>query len=433
MTADSIAIDIHDLTHDGKGVADIDGRRIFVAGALPAERVLIAPRRRRRRYQEAELLSVVDPADARVEAGCEYFGRCGGCAIQHMNYDAQLAFKQDVVAQAFTRIAGVEPEVWLDPVPSKQWNYRRRARLGVRYVAGKQRVLVGFRERAAAYVTDMTHCPVLAAPLSGVLGELADVIGASSLKSRLPQVEVSVGEQSAAIILRVLDSPTESDVQAFRAFGERHTLDVYLQPGGPGTVHAITDDPRTLSYSLADFDIQLQFAPTDFLQVNADINARIVATVIETAELESTDRVLDLFCGLGNFSLPIARNVQSVLGVEGEGGLVARAAKNAQLNAIENARFVTADLSQPDWAFLRDEWDVVILDPPRTGAEAVVEQMAKMAPRRILYVSCHPATLARDAKVLYETQAYRARSAQIFDMFPHTHHVEVVTMFERQP
>lgn len=424
-----IAASIRDLTHDGRGVADIDGRRIFVPGALPTEQVMIKPRRRRRRLEEAELVSIVAPSASRVAAGCEYFGRCGGCAVQHLDYAAQLQFKQRVVADAFERIARQSPERWLPPVESPQWHYRRRARLGVKFVPGKERVLVGFRERAAPYITDMQRCPVLVRPMDEALGELAEVIARTSLKSRLPQVEVASGDEHGALVLRVLETPTSDDEAAFRAFGQRHALDIYLQPGGPGTVAAITEGSKPLSYMLDDFGLRLEFAPTDFVQINAAINARIAAAVIEFARSGPHGRVLDLFCGLGNFSLPLAQLADRVLGVEGEAGLVARAVHNAKRNGIANADFVTADLTVGGSAFLREQWDLVMLDPPRTGAEVVVTDLARSRPARIVYVSCHPATLARDAKLLVDA-GYRLSTVRTFDMFPHTHHVEAMASFE---
>ena len=429
---DPVEAEIRDLTHDGRGVAELDGQPVFVAGALPTERVMLRPRRRRRRVTEAELVSVIEPSAARTEPRCPYFGRCGGCSLQHLQYEDQLRFKQRTAAEALRRVGGVEPELWLEPVPSPQWNYRRRARLSARYVRGKDRTLVGFRERSTTYVTDMASCPVLEPPLDSALGELAEIVTASSVRDRLPQVELAVGDQNRAIVLRVLDAPTAEDRASFRTFGERHGLDVYLQTGGPGTAAPLGDAGR-LSYALPDFDVEIEFAPTDFVQINAGINARIVAEVVAAAELKPGDRVLDLYCGLGNFSLPLARHAGSVLGVEGDAGLVARAARNAERNGIGNANFLAADLAQSGWSFLRESWDLVILDPPRTGAEAVVAGLAAASPRRIVYVSCHPATLARDARVILEDPRYRLRTARVFDMFPHTHHVEVMTCFERSP
>jgi 23S rRNA (uracil1939-C5)-methyltransferase len=423
--------DIVDLTHDGQGVADVEGRRVFVAGTLPSERVVIAPRRRRRRYGEADLVRIVRPAPSRVEPACEYFGRCGGCALQHMDYAAQVRFKQRVVEEAFSRIGGTAPDEWLPPILGPEWRYRRRARLGVKYVEAKERVLVGFRERAAPYITEMSHCPVLVPPMDGAIGDLARTIESTGIKRRLPQAEVAVGDDAAALVLRVLDAPGGDDRARFAAFGEAHGVDVYLQPGGPGTIAPLTPDAKPLRYSLTDFGVTLEFAPTDFVQINATVNARMVAASVELAEIRPTDRVLDLFCGLGNFSLPFAQTAEHVQGVEGEAGLVARAVRNAKANDIANASFVTADLAQPDWPFYRQPWDLVVLDPPRTGAEAAVAHMKRMGPRRIVYVSCHPATLARDAKTLVTSQGYRLRAARVLDMFPHTHHVEAMALFER--
>jgi 23S rRNA (uracil1939-C5)-methyltransferase len=421
---------IIDLTHDGRGVADLEGRRVFVADALPGELVEIVPRKRRRKLQEADLVRVLAPSPDRVVPPCEYFGRCGGCALQHLEDAAQVRFKQEVLAQALSRIGRIEPEVWLAPITGPTWRYRRRARLGVKFVQGKDRVLVGFRERAAPYITDMAHCPVLMPPLDGLLGELARVIGQSSVRQRLPQIEAAVGDAASAIVLRVLDAPQGADETSFAAFGQQHGIDVYLQRGGPGTI-APLGSSRPLRYSLPQFGITLEFAPTDFVQINAPVNAQMVAAAVELADIHPGDRVLDLYCGLGNFSLPFAQRAANLLGVEGDAGLVARAVRNAALNDIGNARFLTADLAKSDWSFFREQWDIVVLDPPRTGADVVVAEMGHVAPRRILYVSCHPGTLARDARVLVHELGYRLSSARVLDMFPHTFHVEAMAVFER--
>lgn len=424
---------IIDLTHDGQGVADLGERKIFVPGALPGEQVRLAPRRRRRQIREADLIEILEPAETRVEPPCEYFGRCGGCALQHLAYEAQVSFKQTVVAEALSRIAGAEPEAWLEPITGPQWHYRRKARLGIRFVAGKNRVLVGFKERATRYVTDMASCPVLVKPMDTLPGDLGEVIGQTTLKQRLPQAEVAVGEDASAVVLRVLDEPTAADLKCFADLGLRRDVDIYLQSGGPGTVRPLSPSTvRPLAYSLQDFDVTLEFAPTDFLQVNAEVNGAMVAQALALLEVRPTDRVLDLYCGLGNFSLPLARQAGQVLGAEGEAGLVARAAHNARRNGLDNVSFVAGDLSQPEWSFMREAWDLVVLDPPRSGAQVAVSQMSRISPRRIAYISCHPATLARDARDLVESQGYRLIAAGIADMFPHTHHVEAMALFERR-
>jgi 23S rRNA (uracil1939-C5)-methyltransferase len=423
-------VTIVDLTHDGVGVADLDGRKVFVPDALPGERVEVALRKRRRKMQEAVLKRVLEPAPERVAPACEYFGRCGGCALQHLEHSAQVSFKQRVVAETLKRIGRVEPAEWLPAVVSAPWAYRRRARLGVKHVTGKGRVLVGFRERAGPYITDMHRCPVLMPPVDGLLGELARLIEKSSLKERLPQIEAAVADDATALVFRVLDDPSAADTEAFRAFGEQHDIDMYWQRGGPGTVVPI-GRARPLTFTLAEFGLTFEFAPTDFVQVNPAINAELVSTAVRLAAVAPTDRVLDLYCGLGNFSLPLAQRAEALLGVEGEAGLVARAARNAAKNGIANARFVTADLMASDWPFYRERWDVVVLDPPRTGAEAPVAELGASGARRIVYVSCHPATLARDAQVLVERHGFTLRAARVFDMFPHTHHIEALALFTR--
>ena len=433
MPETTVAATIVDLTHDGRGVADVDGRRLFVAGALPGEEVEIALDRRRRRKLDAEPLRVLRAAPTRVAPGCEYFGRCGGCALQHMSYEAQIAFKQNVASQAFARIAGLQPARWLAPITAQQWGYRRRARLGVRFVEAKGRALVGFRERSSNYITDMDHCPVLAPPIDHALGALAESIGASEAGKRVPQIEVALGDAAGALVFRVLGKLTDADGARLDARARSLGLTAHVQTAGPGSVRALgRDDQALLSYALPAFDLEIEFAPTDFIQVNAAINAQMVADAVEQAALDGSERVLDLYCGIGNFSLAFARRARAVVGVESDAGLVARAARNARINGIRNATFVTADLGRGDWSFLRESWDVVMLDPPRSGAAAVTPCFAAMAPRRIVYVSCHPATLARDARTLCEELPYRLTHARVLDMFPNTHHVEVMAVFDRK-
>lgn len=432
ITDESAAAEITDLTHDGRGVAELSGRRVFVPGALPSERVLLRTRQRRRRYQEAELIEVIEPAASRVEPPCPYFGTCGGCAVQHLDYGAQLEFKQRVVAEALSRIGGVVPESWLPMLSGGAWHYRRRARLGIKYVTGKERVLVGFRERSAPYITDMAECRVLVPPMDRLPEALAGVVERSSLRQKIPQVEIAVGDDAGAIVLRVLDTPTESDLAAFTELGRQLDVDVYLQTGGPDTIRPIASPVRQLFYALPDDAIRIDFEPGDFIQINAGINRAMIRAALDAAGIEPTDAVLDLYCGLGNFSLPVARRAARVLGVDGAAPLIARAARNAVSNGIGNARFVAADLEQGGWPFFRERWDVLFLDPARAGAESAVAAVSDMQPRRIVYVSCHPGTLARDASVLVHEQGYRLSSVRVLDMFPNTHHVEAIAVFDRR-
>lgn len=428
---DSLIADVIDLSHDGRGVVSIDGQRIFLAGALPGESVRLQTRRRRRRIRDAVLLEVLRPAAARVEPPCPYFGLCGGCALQHLDYSAQLEFKRQVLAEALTRLGGVEPATWLPTLTGPEWHYRRRARLGIKYVAAKQRVLVGFRERDNSFIADMAACRVLVEPLADFPAALAEVVAASPLRERIPQAEIAVGDTAGAVILRVLDPPGAADCEAFLALGEAFGVDIYLQTGGPDTVTPLSPPPRPLEYELPAEDIRIRFEPGDFIQINGEVNRAMVSAALESAALEAGERVLDLYCGLGNFSLPAARRAGSVLGVEGSAPLVARAARNAVANGIGNARFVTADLAGTDWPFFHEPWDVVLLDPARAGADPAVQAMRRMRPRRVVYVSCHPGTLARDAGTLVREQGYRLTSVRVLDMFPHTHHVEAISVFDR--
>ena len=433
MAVDPEFLDVHviDLTHDGQGVADLGERRVFIPGVLPGEHIRVSPRRRRRQYHEADLIELIEASPSRVEPPCEYFGLCGGCAVQHLSYEAQVAFKENVLKEAFSRIASVEPDLWLPPILGPEWNYRRRARLGVRYVKGKGRVLVGFKERATRYVTDMGSCRVLVEPLDVFPGVLSEVISESSLHSRLPQAELVAGEDALAIVLRVLEEPTKKDIALFSDISSKWQTDIYLQRGGPGSILALnSESTRQLSYSLNDFELMLHFNPIDFIQVNAEVNVGLVRQVLNLLQVQPTDRVLDLYCGLGNFSLPLARHASKVLGIEGDAGLVSRAANNARLNRLDNTSFMVCDLNQSEWQFMNESWDIVLLDPPRSGAQSIIQQMSSVTPRRIAYVSCHPATLARDTKELI-AQGYHMTAAGIADMFPHTHHVEAIAIFER--
>ena len=422
---------ISNLSHDARGVAEIDGRTMFVAGALPGESVSVQLKRgRRRNKRDLHAIEILEQSADRIEPQCEYFGRCGGCAVQHMSYPAQIAFKQSLVAEVLRRIGRVEPEHWHDPVHSPRWNYRRRARLGARYVEGKGRALVGFRERAGSYITDMRRCPVLVAPLDEAVGDLADTLSRTSIARQIPQFEFTCGDGAGALIVRALSAPGTSDIREFVDFGVRHDLDIYLQTGGPGSIKALRQ-PRPLFYRHPEFDVRIEFDPTDFIQVNAEINRQMVRIALTRAAIEPHECALDLFCGVGNFSLPLARQAAEVVGIEGDAGLVARAARNAASNEFTNASFITADLSTGGWSPLRRRWDVVFLDPPRSGAAALDDDWSAMCPRRIVYVSCHPATLARDAATLCSQHGYRLASAQIFDMFPNTYHVEVMAVFDR--
>lgn len=427
---------IDSVTHDGKGIAAISGKKVFVAGALEGEEVRFQRRKKRRNYDEAELLEVLSASPKRIAPRCAVFGVCGGCALQHVGDSDQRDIKQQALRDALERIGHVTPLKWLPPVFDSPWNYRRRARLAVKDVAAKGRVLVGFRERHAPYVTDMHRCEVLAGPVGALIDPLSEFIGDLSIRSRLPQIEVAVADNATSLVFRVLDTPTDSDLEYFRAFAAEQDLRIYLQPGGADSVSPLEPEGSlpALSYSLPDFDVVMEFEVTDFIQINGSVNRLMIATALELLQPEKEDRILDLFCGIGNFSLPLARHCAHVTGVEGEPALVARANANAQLNGISNCEFRSIDLSRIDGSerWLADNWTGLLLDPARSGAPEIVRHIRKIDPERIVYVSCHPGTLARDLGELVSEHGYRLEAAGIIDMFPQTAHVESIALLKKR-
>jgi len=426
---------IESVTHDGRGIAAIEGKKVFVSGALEGEEVRFIRRKSRRNFDEAELLEILQASPERIEAHCEAFGRCGGCSLQHVSDEQQRQIKAQTLRDNLERIGKVEARQWLEPIIGPGWKYRRRARLAVKDVPAKGRVLVGFRERHAPFLTDMHRCEVLAAPVDGLIDALSEMIGRLSIKSRLPQIEVAVAENAVALVFRVLDPPSDADKAALSEFGAAHDIRIYLQPKGLDSVTLLypEGDVEALSYSLPEFDIRIEFDAIGFVQVNAEINQRMVSRAIELLDPQANDRVLDLYCGIGNFSLPLARRSATVLGVEGESMLVSAAAANADLNKVVNASFRQADLSAIDGSegWLKEGWDLVLLDPARSGAAEIVKHIGVIGARRIVYVSCHPGTLARDAGALVNEHGYTCGAAGIIDMFPHTAHVESIAVFNK--
>jgi 23S rRNA (uracil1939-C5)-methyltransferase len=423
------------VTHDGRGIADTEGKKAFVAGALEGEVVTFVRRKSHRNFDEAELLEIHETSAERIEAHCAAYDRCGGCSLQHVSVEQQRRIKEQTLRDNLERIGRVDPDTWLEPMIGPVWHYRRRARLAVKDVRAKGRTLVGFRERHAPYIADMQRCEVLARPVDGLLAELSDLVGSLSIRARLPQVEVAVAENDVALVFRVLDPPTPADEDAFRQFGAAHDLRIYLQPGGLDSVrllHPGAVDER-LFYTLPEFDLRIDFEPVDFIQVNAEINQRMVHFAIEQLDVCADHNVIDLYCGIGNFSLPLARRAGSVLGVEGEATLTTRATENASRNGLGNVTFRVADLGKIDGSegWVRKGCDRLLLDPARSGAAEVVTRMHLFGPERIVYVSCHPGTLARDAGTLVHEQGYRLLSAGIIDMFPHTAHVESIAVFAK--
>jgi 23S rRNA (uracil1939-C5)-methyltransferase len=425
---------IEDLSHEGRGVTHHAGKVVFVEDALPGERVEWQQTKRGPNFDEARLAQIIEASPDRVAPHCVHFGVCGGCALQHLSSPKQLEFKQRQLWEAFTRIGKVEPAHVLEPLQGSVWNYRRRARLAARWVPKKERVVVGFKERATSYITDLKRCEILRAPIDGLIPELSTLLTGLSIRNRVPQIEVSVADEAIALVIRVLEPLTEADMQLLRDFELRHPVQLYLQPGGYETIVPLGGQPRPLTYRLPRFDVTLEFLPTDFVQVNADLNERMIDRVMALMQPTLDEDVLDLFCGLGNFSLPLARLARHVVGVEGEAGLVMRARQNAERNGLANTEFFTANLAATDLAsesWGRRRYDKVLLDPPRAGAEAALPMVAGTQARRIVYVSCHPGTLARDAGVLVREHGFTLTAAGVMDMFPHTAHVESVAVFDR--
>ena len=426
-------VEVTALAHDGRGVARIDGKAVFVAGALPGERVEIEITRRRRHLDEARLVAILAASPDRVEPRCAHFGVCGGCSLQHLAGDAQLAAKQTQLLEDFERIGRVRPATVLAPLAGPPFGYRRRARLGIRYVHKKGRVLAGFRERDAPYLADLARCEVLVERFATLPRDLAALVEGLSIRERVPQVELAVADAAAALVFRVMDPPSPADLERLAAFGREVGAAVHLQPGGLDSVRPLGEAPP-LDYAVDGGAVRIGFAPVDFVQVNGALNEAMVQAAIAALDPGPADRVLDLFCGLGNFTLPLARRAAQVVGVEGDPGLVERARDNARRNGIDNARFHVANLFEPasfgDWA--REPPDLVLLDPPRAGAREVAERLLDWRPRRVVYISCHPGSLARDASVLVDAGTYELAAAGGMDMFPQTTHVEAIAVFERR-
>ena len=425
---------IEALSHEGRGVTHHAGKVVFVEDALPGERVEWQRIKRGPNFDEARLERILEPSPDRVEPGCVHFGICGGCALQHFSPQRQIEFKQQQLIDALTRIGKVSPAELLPPLQANVWHYRRRARLAARWVPKKDRVVVGFKERSTSYIADLQRCEILRAPVDALIPALSALLTSLSIRNRVPQIEVAVADNTTALVIRTLEPLTDDDMQHLRDFEQQHGLQLHLQPGGYDTVAPLRENVEPLYYRLPQFDLTLQFLPTDFVQVNAELNERMVERVTGLLELNRTDRVLDLFCGLGNFSLPLARLAGHVVGVEGEASLVARARQNAERNGLGNVEFFTANLMAEDlgtstWA--RGHYDKVLLDPPRAGAQEAIPAVVATGAARIVYVSCHPGTLARDAGILVNEHGFRLSAAGVMDMFPHTAHVESVAVFDR--
>lgn len=434
LPQDPIETTIESLSHDGRGVARIEGKTVFVDGALAGETVKFLYTKKHSKYDEGRTVEVLSAAADRVPAKCQHFGVCGGCSLMHMAPESQLALKQKTLAEHLTHFGKLTPQHWLAPLTGPLWGYRRKARLGVKHVPKKGRVLVGFREKGTPYLALLDRCEVLDQRVGARLAELGEMIAGLEAHNRIAQIEVAMDDEHTALVFRNLDPLSEQDQQTLIAYGQVNDLWIYLQSGGPDTVTPIWPENPQLSYA-PEQGLSLDFEPNDFTQVNAGINHKMIQRTMELLEVSAQDRILDLFCGLGNFTLPLAKRVTEVVGVEGDEALVQHAKANANKNNLDNATFEQADLTKTalkDYSWAKAGFNKILLDPPRSGAFEVLEQLADLGAQRIVYVSCNPATLARDAGELVNHHGYTLVSTGVMDMFPHTTHVESIALFVRK-
>ena len=426
-------IEIEALSHEGRGISHIDNKVIFTRGALPGEKVIASRTLSRAKYEEADVVEVIEPSLDRIDAKCSVYGICGGCSFQHLSSLNQISAKHDWLQSAFMGQSKVQPKEWLEPIQVESWGYRRKARLGVRYVAKKEKVLVGFRERKSSFVTVMSRCEVLHPSLGDNLEILSECIEALSIKEHVPQIEVAIAEKDTILILRHLQPLNENDEKVLIDYAKKLSITWYLQSGGLDTIKPLKN-PVQLTYSIPKHNIEMSFLPNDFTQVNFELNKKMIDLALDLLDLNENDDVIDLFCGLGNFTLPISRYANKVVGIEGDQGLVERAKANAEENNITNALFYKADLFEDvsgfEW-FRGKNYNKALIDPSRTGAIEIVELLPKLNIERLVYVSCNPATLARDTAKLISL-GFSLESAGVMDMFPQTAHVESIALFVRK-
>lgn len=426
---------IESLDHEGRGIARRDGKTIFIEGAVTGETVTASVYRKKPSYENANVQRILRESSQRVTPQCVNFGRCGGCSLQHLNAPAQVAAKQRVLEDNLRHIGKVTAGQMLSPIHGPTWGYRRRARMTARYVVKKGGSLIGFHEKKSSFVADMTSCEVLPAHISKLLPPLRELVGALSIRERMPQIEVACGDAADVLVFRVLEPPTDADKALLQAFAESHSVHVYLQSKGPETAQPLwPQEPADLYYTLPEFNVKMPFFPTEFTQVNHEVNRVLVHRALMLLAPQAGERVADMFCGIGNFSLPIARSGAQVTGIEGSASLVKRAAENAAYNGLsESVAYRVMNLFEinADAFSALGAFDRMLIDPPRDGAAELVKSLVAAPPRRIVYVSCNPSTLARDAAVLVHEQGYTLSAAGVVNMFPHTAHVESIAVFDR--
>lgn len=432
---ESVTVQIRALSHDGRGIGIITNKTTFISGALPNEKVAYKITQKHSHFNEAETLKVINASSERVIPPCHHFGICGGCSLQHMRMEAQLQLKQQTLLDQLQHFGRVIPEALLPALTGETLGYRRKARLGVKFVFKKNKLLVGFREKSSRYLADIERCVILHPHIGEHLKELGQLISSLECFKQIPQVEVAMGETKAALIFRHLEPLSFSDEKKLIDFGKTFQFDLYLQPNPPGLINKLwPNEKHQLGYTLPDYQLELLFHPLDFTQINLEMNRLMINQAIRLLDLESDDHVLDLFCGIGNFSLPIARFAKQVTGIEVSIDMVNRAEDNAKHNNIKNVKFFAANLQET--SSLQAPWkeahyNKVLLDPPRTGAKEILTYFKKFLAQKIVYVSCNPATLARDAGELVHQYGYQLKQVGIMNMFPHTSHIEAMAVFEK--
>ncbi len=427
---------IESIDQEGRGIAHAEGKVVFIEGAITGECVTYASFRQKSSFEMAEVRNILKPSFMRVQPKCIHFGVCGGCSMQHLDPTAQVAVKQRILEDNLERIGKVEPETMLPPIHGMPWGYRQRARLSVRRVEKKGKTLVGFHEKKSSFVADLTLCEILSPKISALIPRLSELVDGLSIRERLPQIEVACGDKVDVLVLRIMELLTAQDEEKLRAFADKYAVQFWLQPKGPDTVVPFYPlDAPTLTYTLPEFGVEMPFAPTEFTQVNHQLNRVMVHRALRLLDPQPGERVADFFCGLGNFTLPIARSGAQVLGIEGSAALVKRALQGAEHNGLSgNTEFMAMNLFEMNEEELAklgrfDKW---LVDPPRDGAVELVKAITpETAPRRIVYVSCNPATLARDAAVLVQVHGYALKKAGVMNMFPQTSHVESIAVFEK--
>ena len=425
--------EVTDLNHEGRGVARIDGKVVFLRNALPGETVEFHYTRKHNSHDEGTAIKIIKPSPDRIEPKCQVTARCGGCSLQHLAHDKQIDFKQNTFNELLNQ-ANIIPTEMAPALLGNSFNYRRKARMSARYVAGKGDPLVGFREQNGRYITDMHACPILSEPFGSGIQMLRALLLKLDCKAEVPQIEITVTDNNAAMIIRHMCELTDNDKAHLMSFGEKNNIIIFLQPKGYDSIHQFYPGEKIeLSYPLDDFNLVMTLKPDQFMQVNRDINAKMLTQAIRWLELTDQDSVLDLFCGIGNFSLPIAKTAKHVTGVEADDSAVMQASHNAKLNQLTNTDFYSCNLFEKKdiekSAWISNSYNKLLLDPPRSGAIEIIEYFAKTTFDSIVYVSCNPATFCRDAAILIE-QGYKLERAGIMDMFPHTQHLEVMGLFK---